>query len=60
MAPRANTHATMRPLFTACDEPLSAPLDLEPRSPVVAARTDSALAELATVPASDLEGTTYS
>src|SRR5919202_2342529 len=45
--------------FTACDEPLSAPLDLEPRSPVVAARTDSALAELATVPASDLEGTTY-
>jgi myo-inositol-1(or 4)-monophosphatase len=46
--------------FTACDEPLSAPLDLEPRSPVVAARTGSALAELATVPASDLEGTTYS
>ena len=26
--------------FTACDDPLSAPLDLEPRSPVVAARTD--------------------
>src|SRR3954468_1160655 len=46
--------------FTACDAPLSAPLDLEPRSPVVAARTDAALAELATVPASDLEGTTYS
>jgi myo-inositol-1(or 4)-monophosphatase len=45
--------------FTACDEPLSAPLDLEPRSPVVAARTGAALAELATVPASDLEGTTY-
>src|SRR3954454_2575762 len=46
--------------FTACDEPLSAPLDLEPRSPVVASRTEAALAELATVPASDLEGTTYS
>jgi myo-inositol-1(or 4)-monophosphatase len=46
--------------FTACDDPLSAPLDLEPRSPVVAARTPSALAELATLPASDLEGTTYS
>jgi myo-inositol-1(or 4)-monophosphatase len=37
--------------FTAMDEPLAAPLDLEPRSPVVAARTDRALAELATVPA---------
>jgi len=49
-----------RVAFTACDEPLSAPLDLEPRSPVVAARTESALAELATLPASDLEGTTYS
>src|ERR671939_658136 len=36
--------------FTRCEEPLGAPLDLEPRSPVVAARTDSALAELATVP----------
>ena len=46
--------------FTACDDPLAAPLDLEPRSPVVAARTQSALAELATLPASDLEGTTYS
>ena len=46
--------------FTACDDPLSAPLDLEPRSPVVAARTEPALAELATLPASDLEGTTYS
>ena len=46
--------------FTACDEPLSAPLDLEPHSPVVAARTEAAIAELATVPASDLEGTTYS
>jgi myo-inositol-1(or 4)-monophosphatase len=36
--------------FTACEEPLGAPLDLKPRSPVVAARTDRALAELATVP----------
>jgi myo-inositol-1(or 4)-monophosphatase len=36
--------------FTAMDEPLGAPLDLEPRSPVVAARTDRALAELATLP----------
>jgi myo-inositol-1(or 4)-monophosphatase len=46
--------------FTACDDPLSAPLDLQPRSPVVASRTEAALAELSTVPASDLEGTTYS
>src|SRR3954465_12865367 len=46
--------------FTACDAPLSAPLDLEPRSPVVAARTDAALAELSTVPAPDLDGATYS
>jgi myo-inositol-1(or 4)-monophosphatase len=37
--------------FTAMDEPLGAPLDLEPRSPVVAARTDDALAQLATLPA---------
>jgi myo-inositol-1(or 4)-monophosphatase len=37
--------------FTAMDEPLGAPLDLEPRSPVVAARTDTALAQLATLPA---------
>jgi myo-inositol-1(or 4)-monophosphatase len=36
--------------FTAMDEPLGAPLDLEPRSPVVAARTDLALAQLATLP----------
>jgi len=36
--------------FTAMDEPLGAPLDLKPHSPVVAARTDRALAELATVP----------
>src|SRR5919202_638732 len=46
--------------FTACPDPLGAPLDLEPRSPVVASRTEAALAELATLPASDLEGTTYS
>jgi myo-inositol-1(or 4)-monophosphatase len=46
--------------FTACDDPLGAPLDLEPRSPVVASRTETALAELATLPAADLEGTTYS
>src|SRR5919202_42859 len=46
--------------FTACDHPLGAPLDLEPRSPVVASRTEAALTELATLPASDLEGTTYS
>ena len=36
--------------FTAMDDPLGAPLDLEPRSPVVAARTNRALAELATLP----------
>jgi myo-inositol-1(or 4)-monophosphatase len=42
--------------FTAMDEPLGAPLDLEPRSPVVAARTRTALAELATLPATDLDG----
>ena len=37
--------------FTAMDDPLGAPLDLEPRSPVVAARTPEALAELARLPA---------
>jgi myo-inositol-1(or 4)-monophosphatase len=36
--------------FTSCDPPLSAPLDLEPRSPVVAARTPTGLAELASIP----------
>jgi myo-inositol-1(or 4)-monophosphatase len=36
--------------FTEGDGPLTAPLDLEPRSPVVAARTAQALAELATLP----------
>lgn len=38
--------------FTAMEDPLGAPLDLEPRSPVVAARTPEALAELARLPAS--------
>ena len=42
--------------FTAMDEPLGAPLDLEPRSPVVAARTEAALAELATLPAPNMDG----
>jgi myo-inositol-1(or 4)-monophosphatase len=36
--------------FTACDEPLGAPLDLVPHSPVVAARTVEGLAQLARVP----------
>jgi myo-inositol-1(or 4)-monophosphatase len=36
--------------FTACDDPLGAPLDVEPRSPVVAARTREGLRELAGVP----------
>src|SRR5918911_4597969 len=36
--------------FVAYDEPLAAPLDLEPHSPVVAARTPEGLAELAAVP----------
>jgi myo-inositol-1(or 4)-monophosphatase len=37
--------------FTACDSPLGAPLDvLLPVSPIVAARTDAALAQLARVP----------
>ena len=36
--------------FTAMDDPLGAPLDLEPHSPVVAARTSEALAQLATLP----------
>src|SRR5215211_478945 len=35
--------------FTACDEPLGAPLDVEPRSPVAAARTPEGLRELAQV-----------
>jgi myo-inositol-1(or 4)-monophosphatase len=36
--------------FTAFDDPLAAPLDLVPHSPVVAARSEAALGELATVP----------
>jgi myo-inositol-1(or 4)-monophosphatase len=32
--------------FPACPEPLGAPLDLKPRSPVVAARSERALADL--------------
>jgi myo-inositol-1(or 4)-monophosphatase len=36
--------------FTAYEHPLGAPLDVEPRSPVVAARTERALRQLATVP----------
>jgi myo-inositol-1(or 4)-monophosphatase len=39
--------------FTAMPEPLAAPLDLEPRSPVVAARTQRALEELSRLPASE-------
>jgi myo-inositol-1(or 4)-monophosphatase len=39
--------------FPAFADPLAAPLDLEPRSPVVAARTLEGLAELARVPVSD-------
>jgi myo-inositol-1(or 4)-monophosphatase len=37
--------------FVAYDDPLAAPLDLEPRSPVIAARTEQGLAEVARVPA---------
>ena len=36
--------------FTTFDPPLGAPLDLEPRSPVVAARSPRALDELASIP----------
>jgi myo-inositol-1(or 4)-monophosphatase len=36
--------------FTAYEQPLAAPLDLEPHSPVVAARTPAGLAELSRVP----------
>src|ERR671932_457128 len=36
--------------FVAYDDPLAAPLDLEPHSPVVAARTAEGLAALAAVP----------
>jgi myo-inositol-1(or 4)-monophosphatase len=37
--------------FVAFDDPLSAPLDLEPRSPVIAARTEAGLAGVRRVPA---------
>ena len=37
--------------FPGMDDPLGAPLDLEPRAPVVAARTPEALEELAALPA---------
>lgn len=36
--------------FTGYEDPLGAPLDIEPRSPLVAARTAAALAELARIP----------
>jgi myo-inositol-1(or 4)-monophosphatase len=36
--------------FIAFDDPLAAPLDLEPRSPVIAARTPEGLAQVARVP----------
>jgi myo-inositol-1(or 4)-monophosphatase len=36
--------------FIAYDDPLGAPLDLEPRSPVIAARTSDGLASVANVP----------
>jgi myo-inositol-1(or 4)-monophosphatase len=42
-----------RVAFTAYEDPLAAPLDLEPRSPVVAARTDAGLAEVARLPSWD-------
>ena len=35
--------------FPAFDDPLAAPLDLEPHSPVVAARTPAALAQLQSI-----------
>jgi myo-inositol-1(or 4)-monophosphatase len=37
--------------FVAYDDPLAAPLDLEPHSPVIAARTEEGLAAAATLPA---------
>ena len=36
--------------FTGFDDPLGAPLDLEPHSPLVAARTERGLADMARVP----------
>jgi myo-inositol-1(or 4)-monophosphatase len=38
--------------FTAYEDPLAAPLDLAPHSPVVAARTPAGLRELSRVPMS--------
>jgi myo-inositol-1(or 4)-monophosphatase len=38
--------------FPWCDDPLGAPLDIPPHSPIVAARTAATLAELARVPPS--------
>jgi myo-inositol-1(or 4)-monophosphatase len=38
--------------FTACAQPLGAPLDVKPHSPVVAARTERALRELSGLPVS--------
>ena len=37
--------------FPWCDAPLGAPLDIPPHSPIVAARTEATLAELARIPA---------
>jgi myo-inositol-1(or 4)-monophosphatase len=42
--------------FTAMGDPLGAPLDLEPRSPVVAARNETTLGELSTLPAANHDG----
>jgi myo-inositol-1(or 4)-monophosphatase len=39
--------------FPRCEQPLSAPLDVAPRSPVVAARSAETLAQLAAIPARD-------
>ena len=39
--------------FTRCEDPLAAPLDLVGHSPIVAAHTATALAELATLPSSE-------
>jgi myo-inositol-1(or 4)-monophosphatase len=39
--------------FTRFEYPLGAPLDLVPHSPVVAARSEAGLAELASVPSWD-------
>ena len=39
--------------FTAYEDPLGAPLNLAETSPVVAARSATALAELATLPSSE-------